>query len=110
MKNAKLERFSHIQKQLVARFSGDPQCVDLPRVLRVPGFYHHKEEPFLIECVKFTPELRCTQDRGAGLCLPKSGERKVQSQVPGGIGVFCHDDENLTSLCRSCHAKLHNTL
>ena len=62
MKSANVEHFSHIQKRLVKQFDGDPQCVDLPRVLRVPGFYHHKEEPFFIECIKFNPELRYTQE------------------------------------------------
>ena len=63
MKNAEIERFSHVQKQLVRQFDGDPSCVDLPRVLRVPGFTHHKDEPFLIACVKYNPELRYTQEQ-----------------------------------------------
>jgi hypothetical protein len=27
--------------------SSDPKVHDLPRVVRIPGFYHHKKDPFL---------------------------------------------------------------
>jgi len=30
--------------------------------VRVPGFYHCKKEPVLVQCVKFNPELRYTQE------------------------------------------------
>jgi hypothetical protein len=42
-----LDAFTTMQKILVKKFSSDNKCVDLPRVLRVPGFYHHKGEPFM---------------------------------------------------------------
>ena len=73
MKNAVVERYSLIQKQLVRQFDGDPNCVDLPRVLRVPGFYHHKEEPQMVACIKFNPELRYTQEQLSPL-LPEIPE------------------------------------
>lgn len=41
-----LERFSELQIALAALFDGDPAVSDLPRVMRVPGFYHLKREPF----------------------------------------------------------------
>jgi hypothetical protein len=45
-----LGRFEHWQKQLIHAFKGDPVCHDLPRVLRVPGFYHMKDpaNPFQV--------------------------------------------------------------
>lgn len=61
MKNAKVEDFRRVQKKLVAQFDGDPACVNESRVFRLPGFYHCKEEPVMVECVKFSPELRYTQ-------------------------------------------------
>jgi hypothetical protein len=33
------------------------------RVFRLPGFYHCKEEPIMVECIKFNPELRYTQEQ-----------------------------------------------
>lgn len=61
MKSAKGEDFRRIQKRLVTQFSGDPACVNESRVFRLPGFYHCKVEPFMVECLKFNPELRYTQ-------------------------------------------------
>jgi putative DNA primase/helicase len=53
--------FRYVQRQLVAQFDGDKACINLSRVLRIPSFYHCKAEPYLVECVKFNPELRYTQ-------------------------------------------------
>lgn len=43
-----LETFSEVQKSLIARFNSDPAVHDLPRVMRLPGFEHRKEKPFLV--------------------------------------------------------------
>ena len=61
MKSAKVEDFRRVQKKLIAQFDGDASCVNESRVFRLPGFYHCKEEPVMVECVKFNPELRYTQ-------------------------------------------------
>lgn len=47
---ADASRFVSIQKRLIAHFDGDPVIHDLPRVMRVPGFYHCKGEPVLTTC------------------------------------------------------------
>lgn len=61
MKEAKVENFRHVQKQLVTQFYGDSACVNESRVFRLPGFYHCKDKPVMVECIKFNPELRYTQ-------------------------------------------------
>lgn len=61
MKDAKVTDFRRVQKRLIAQFHGDPACVNESRVFRLPGFYHCKGEPVMVECVKFNPELRYTQ-------------------------------------------------
>jgi len=43
-----LEEFSDIQKSLISRFNGDHAVHDLPRVMRLPGFEHRKDKPFLV--------------------------------------------------------------
>jgi hypothetical protein len=51
-----LGHFKAIQQAIARRFDGDKACCDLPRVLRVPGFYHMKTEPvmtILVEDNKF---------------------------------------------------------
>ncbi len=44
-----LDRFESAQAALAARFDGDPKVKDLPRVMRIPGFFHRKAEPFRSE-------------------------------------------------------------
>jgi len=40
-----LDGFAPVQTALAARFSGDPAIKDLPRLMRLPGFYHQKVKP-----------------------------------------------------------------
>jgi putative DNA primase/helicase len=61
VKDADVSSFRRVQKRLIAQFQGDKSCVNESRVLRLPGFYHCKGEPVMVECVKFNPELRYTQ-------------------------------------------------
>ncbi|MCX7143775.1 MAG: DNA-primase RepB domain-containing protein [Proteobacteria bacterium] len=42
-----LTQFKPLQDQLAAKFNSDPNVADLPRVMRMPGFLHQKEAPFL---------------------------------------------------------------
>lgn len=42
-----LEQFAGAQAALARRFDGDVAVKDLPRVMRVPGFYHRKSTPFM---------------------------------------------------------------
>lgn len=48
--NASLAEFSALQHALAQRFGGDPTVKDLPRVMRLPGFFHQKKssEPFMV--------------------------------------------------------------
>lgn len=41
-----LEKFEATQKAIAVRFGGDPSIIDLPRVMRLPGFIHQKKIPF----------------------------------------------------------------
>jgi putative DNA primase/helicase len=61
IKGGKVDRFRHIQRGLIAHFGADHACVNESRVFRLPGFNHCKEEPVLVQCVKYSPELRYTQ-------------------------------------------------
>jgi RepB DNA-primase from phage plasmid len=51
-----LEDFTPVQKALAARFDGDVTVCDLPRVMRLPGFAHHKGEPFVTRVLEMHPE------------------------------------------------------
>ena len=43
-----LTEFTKVQEVLSKRFKSDPAVKDLPRVMRLPGFYHRKGDPFLV--------------------------------------------------------------
>ena len=85
MKNAKVEDFRRVQKRLIAKFSGDPACVNESRVLRLPGFYHCKEEPVMVECIKFSPELRYTQAELEAALPEIREEPKPGTPAPKGM-------------------------
>ena len=53
-----LDRFSHLQKALIAKFKSDKAVHDLPRVLRVPGFIWHKPD----KGVPFRTRILTTND------------------------------------------------
>ena len=42
-----LVEFTVRQKQIAQKFSSDPAVHDLPRVMRLPGFFHQKDAPFM---------------------------------------------------------------
>lgn len=58
-----LTAFPVIQKAIIKKFNSDPNITNLDRVLRLPNYYHLKNpnEPFLVKCIKFDPQLRYAQ-------------------------------------------------
>ena len=40
------EQFTQLQAALAIKFNSDPKVKDLPRVMRLPGFWHKKGEPY----------------------------------------------------------------
>lgn len=59
--SARLARFTPLQKMLAAHFAGDPVIANPSRVMRLPGFDHHKGEPVAVRCLLFEPERRYRQ-------------------------------------------------
>jgi len=47
----KISEFSGYQRQLALLFNGDPSVHDLPRVMRLPGFWHQKRAPFMTRLI-----------------------------------------------------------
>lgn len=52
IEDMKLEHFTSVQKALIQRFKSDPCVHDLPRVMRLPGFYHRKGDPVLVKVIE----------------------------------------------------------
>jgi hypothetical protein len=41
-----------VQRELIATFDGDASIHDLPRVMRLPGFWHLKGDPFMVRMIE----------------------------------------------------------
>jgi putative DNA primase/helicase len=67
---ADLQGFKKRQKQLAALFDGGVESVDLPRVLRLPGFYHHKGNPFMVRTVYKDATARAHTINDFDMALP----------------------------------------
>jgi len=52
-----LDQFKAIQQDIAARFDADRNTNDLPRVLRLPGFYHQKGEAFQSHIIELNLSL-----------------------------------------------------
>ncbi len=81
MKDADVFSFRRVQKRLIAHFGGDKTCINESRVLRLPGFLHCKEDPVMVECIKFNPELRYTQAE-LETVLPEVPDETIQANTP----------------------------
>lgn len=46
-----LDQFTLRQKQIAQKFNSDPKVHDLPRVMRLPGFWHQKDIPFMSQII-----------------------------------------------------------
>jgi hypothetical protein len=46
-----LDHFTGVQLALAERFNGDRSVIDLPRVMRLPGFYHCKRQPYPVRII-----------------------------------------------------------
>ena len=55
-----LSEFVRLQRALAERFNGDPSMADVARCVRLPGFWHHKGEPFLSRIVSVRDALPYT--------------------------------------------------
>jgi len=58
----RLDMFSKVQRAIARKFHGDISVNDLPRVMRLPGFFHLKGEPFLTRCVSLNPDAEYKLD------------------------------------------------
>lgn len=50
--NIQLDQFKPLQQALATNLNGDRAVCDLPRVMRLPGFYHMKGEPFMVKLIE----------------------------------------------------------
>lgn len=96
LKGCPMEAFKPLQKALAERFDGDQTVCDLPRVMRLPGFYHRKADPFLTHVISYDESEPIAFDHFVeqmGLVIQKTVRRDpndfselLATSVPKGHG------------------------
>lgn len=74
------EQCELVNKELARRYGGDPAVTDCARVLRVPGYYHRKGDPTLIEIV-YLEDIHYTVEQLLAL-LPDIPESRTPTPAP----------------------------
>lgn len=74
IKDGEVEKFRTVQKALIKHFDSDPSGVNESRVMRLPGFYHCKQEPIMVEVLYFNPEYKYTQQELLEVLEPDSND------------------------------------
>ena len=85
VKGIPLADFKRVQKALAAKLAGDSSVCDLPRVMRLPGYFHQKHEPFRskllhCECTAPMPWLELVDALGIGDSLDGKGGKYEMPQ------------------------------
>ncbi len=82
-----LSAFSQAQATLAAHFGTDPAVKDLPRVMRVPGFFHMKDpaNPFLVQLVRAGSERYSIADVLKAYPVPEGFQSPASSAVAVGV-------------------------
>lgn len=77
--NFPLDDFKHFQHHLAGMYNADPKVCDLPRVMRLPGFLHCKDDPVMSRLLSVSDGPRISRDTIAeafGISAPiRNGER-----------------------------------
>lgn len=86
-----LDRFKPVQRAIAEKFGTDKSVSDLPRVMRVPGFIHQKDTPFLVKIRDIGNIPPYTLDdvvTGLGLSEKPIIEKVLPAPVPGAAFDF----------------------
>lgn len=73
VKDAAVSRYRGIQTRLADYFEGDHCVQNESRIMRLPYFYHCKQEPFWVDVIEYNPDAVYTQDE-IFACLPEPDE------------------------------------
>ena len=86
-----LDEFEPIQMTIALNHGTDPQVKDLPRVLRLPGFYHQKGDPFLTRVVSASAEKPYTAEQ-IQKAFPVVGPTGIKSSAKSFQSVHVVDE------------------
>jgi hypothetical protein len=95
-----LEQFSAVQRDLADRFESDRNVCDLPRVMRLPGFLHQKDKPWLVKPIV----IRDHPPYAAESFLRKHERTKLEVAAGGERWISDETYEDLRSALRTFDA------
>jgi predicted P-loop ATPase len=94
-----LEKFKTYQKRLIHYYKSDSVVHDLPRVMRLPGYWHLKGEPTMVSLAKCDSDIRYTLDEIVDGLEPHPDElpppRAEQRKKPLGVSSINDLIENV---------------
>ena len=93
-----LDEHTAVQETLVAQFGSDPNAKDLPRVLRLPGFYHRKGVPYMVRIVEESHHQPYTREAILTAFSPVKRKPTPQSEAVGSEIPEGNRNAHLTSL------------
>jgi hypothetical protein len=80
--DCQLDQFTALQRAIAVKFNGDKSCVDLCRVLRVPGFWHLKGEPYMTRLLEVNDHSKYSvEEIVTGLGLETASSTPLQRQA-----------------------------
>lgn len=98
--NGNVRLFTQIQQRLNQYFGSDGKIKDLSRVMRLYGFEHRKAAPVMVTLIKFSPELKYTQQQLLDI-LPElepaaaaAGDYTGAMQIPSGLETIERDNSH----------------
>jgi hypothetical protein len=98
-----LETFRDLQLMLIAHFHSDPQVHDLPRVMRLPGFVHHKVKdgvaspPFRTRIVTANANPFVTADALRAMCKVTVLKGLAEEDAGKGVDELVDEDDPVVS-------------
>jgi len=98
------EEFFSIQQAIAEKFGADTSVCDLPRVMRLPGFYHLKGEPYLTRITEFnkTPRYKVGEIVAAfDLTLGEGRQQVNRTRNPFAAALVNHEPETSENVERT---------
>ena len=84
-----LASFTLFQQALSFKFNADSKVKDLPRVMRVAGFYHNKRKPYPVKIISMIDEQPYTREQIRDTLKLKRPENKVSNyEIPQYKGKY----------------------
>lgn len=91
-----LDRFTPVQEAIAAKYGTDKSVKDLPRVMRLPGFDHCKNDPVEVELIQFNEEIpRYSYEdimNGLGLTLQSQVKNTLFADLASGVRNTFNED------------------